>query len=60
MMKPFCNLYYEGEAKNSGFPRLLPHMCTGILPNTLQNGFSFTKEFILLATATTEALPKEP
>jgi hypothetical protein len=26
MEKPFCNLYYGGEAKNSGFPRLLPHM----------------------------------
>jgi hypothetical protein len=26
MEKPFCNLYYVGEAKNSGFPRLLPHM----------------------------------
>jgi hypothetical protein len=26
MEKPFCNLYYRGEAKNSGFPRLLHHM----------------------------------
>jgi hypothetical protein len=26
MEKPFCNLYYGGEAKNSGFLRLLPHM----------------------------------
>jgi hypothetical protein len=26
MEKPFCNLYYGGEAKNSGFPRLLPDM----------------------------------
>jgi hypothetical protein len=26
MEKPFCNLYYGGEAKNSGFSRLLPHM----------------------------------
>jgi hypothetical protein len=23
MEKPFCNLYYGGEAKNSDFPRLL-------------------------------------
>jgi hypothetical protein len=26
MEKPFCNLYYGGEAKTSGFPRLLPHV----------------------------------
>jgi hypothetical protein len=26
MEKSFCNLYYRGEAKNSGFSRLLPHM----------------------------------
>jgi hypothetical protein len=53
MEKPFCNLYYGGEAKNNGFPRLLPACdieatTTTILPNTLQNGFSFTKEAILL------------
>jgi hypothetical protein len=54
--KSFCNLYYRGEAKNSGFPRLIPHMwhekyreatTTTILPNTLENGFSSTKEVIL-------------
>jgi hypothetical protein len=53
MEKPFYNLYYGGEAKNSGFPRLLPTCdiettTTAILPNTLQNGFNFTKEAILL------------
>jgi hypothetical protein len=54
MEKPFCNLYYEGEAKNSGFPRLLFPTCDieattiAILPITLQNDFSFTKEAILL------------
>jgi hypothetical protein len=56
MKKPFCNLYYGGEAKNSGFSRLLPHMwhekyrkatTIAILPNTLENGFSFTKKVIL-------------
>jgi hypothetical protein len=26
MEKPFCNLYYRCEAKNNGFPQLLPHM----------------------------------
>jgi hypothetical protein len=71
MEKPFCNLYYGGEAKNSGFPRLLPHICieattTAILPNTLENGFSFKKNhFTVVATATAvlataEALPKGP
>jgi hypothetical protein len=26
MEKSFCILYYGGEAKNSDFPRVLPHM----------------------------------
>jgi hypothetical protein len=56
MKKPFRNLYYGGEAKNSVFSQLLPHMwhekyreatTTAILPNTLENGFSLTKEAIL-------------
>jgi hypothetical protein len=72
MEKPFCNLYYEGEAKNSGFPRLLPHMWHR---SHNHNHFAkhFTKwlqlhqrsHFTRVATATVvlgtaETLPKGP
>jgi hypothetical protein len=70
MEKPFCNLYYGGEANimasRGFFPACDIEATTiAILPNTLQNVFSFTKESILRVATTTavlataEALSKE-
>jgi hypothetical protein len=60
MEKSFCNLYYGGEVKivasRGFFPTCdIEATTTAILLNTLQNGFSFTKEVIFnrVVTATT-------